>query len=196
MLSGRLRRLHEIVIQLKRESIMKRIVLTLLTLAMVCAVSTARAQLVFCKVVGQHQGTIRGDNIIKGLEDWIPVLSLASGVDRPFDQATGQATGKRQHQPLTIVKTLDKASPLLFLAAITNENLTVDCNIYRTAATGENQLFFHIKLTDSRIVEDDISGNGQINQGMRETVRFTFQKILLEDIPGKTSAEDDWQPAI
>ena len=175
---------------------MNNIVLALFTLAAVCTVPTARAQLVFCKVVGQQQGTIRGDNTTKGLEDLIPVLSLASGVNAPFDQGTGQASGKRQHQPLTIVKNLDKASPLLFLAAVTNENLTVDCNIYRTAVTGENQLFFHIKLTNARIVEDDVSGNGQVSQGLRETVRFTFQKILLEDIPGKTAAEDDWQTAI
>jgi type VI secretion system secreted protein Hcp len=175
---------------------MKRFVFALLTVVLACTVSTARAQLVFCKIEGQKQGVIRGDNTVKGLEDFIPVLSLASGVQVPFDAGTGQSTGKRQHQPLTIVKNLDKASPLLFLATVTNENLTVDCNIYRTAATGQNQLFFHIKLSNARIVDDDISGNGLVNQGLRETVRFTFQKILLEDISGKTSAEDDWQSNI
>jgi type VI secretion system secreted protein Hcp len=176
---------------------MRSIIVAVLSLAMLCAASGAHAQFVFCKVEGQKQGIIRGDSTFKGLEDWIPVLSLASGVHSPFDAATGQSSGKRQHQPLTIVKNLDRASPLLFLAAVTNEILkTVDCNFYRTAATGEAQVYFHIQLRNARIVEDDLAGNGLVNQGVRETIQLTFQTILLEDIPGKTSAEDDWSVAL
>jgi type VI secretion system secreted protein Hcp len=175
----------------------KQIVVAIFAAAMLFSISGARAQLLFCKIEGQKQGIIRGDNTVKGLEDSIPVLSLASGVLAPFDPASGQSTGKRQHEPLTIVKNLDKASPLLFLAAVTNENLKqVDCVLYRTSPTGESQPFFRILLANARIVESDIAGNGLLNQGLRQTLRITFQKITLEDIPGKTVAEDDWSQGL
>jgi hypothetical protein len=38
--------------------------------------------------------------------------SSSSNVQAPRDVATGQASGKRQHQPLTITKSVDKATPL------------------------------------------------------------------------------------
>src|SRR5262252_7764161 len=136
---------------------MTRTILALFTLATLSGASYAHAQEVFCKVTGQKQGVITGDNTIKGLEDTLPVLSLSEGVSTPFDQATGQPTGKRQHKPLMIVKNLDKASPKLFLAAITNENLTaVECAFYRTEGHGPMQKYFQITLTNARIAETDI----------------------------------------
>jgi FG-GAP repeat protein/type VI secretion system (T6SS) effector Hcp len=37
--------------------------------------------------------------------------SSSANVQAPRDVATGQASGKRQHQPLTITKSVDKATP-------------------------------------------------------------------------------------
>ena len=168
---------------------MNKLVYLLLTAAMLSA-PCAYAQQVFCKVEGQRQGIIKGDTTIKGREDTLTILSIASGVQIPFNPATGQNTGKRQHQPLTIVKNLDKASPRLFLAAVTNESLKqVDCLFYPT--TGTQQAFFRIQLLNAFIVETDISGNTVDNNGVHETVRIAFEKIILEDIAAGISAEDD-----
>ena len=41
------------------------------------------------------------------------VLHSSSSVQSPRDAATGQASGKRQHKPLTVTKEMDKASPKL-----------------------------------------------------------------------------------
>ena len=170
-----------------------QIVLKLFAAAVLFGAASAHAQFLYCKIEGTKQGILRTDNPVKGLEDSIPILSIASDVNVPFDAATGQAVGKHQHQPLTLVKNLDKASPLLFLMAVTNEVIKqVDCVLYRSQPTGEVQPFFRIQLRDAHVVEDSVSGNGAVNQGVRETVRFVFERILLEDIPGKTSAEDDW----
>lgn len=38
----------------------------------------------------------------------------ASDIKSPRDVATGQASGKRQHQPITFSKRIDKASPVLY----------------------------------------------------------------------------------
>lgn len=176
---------------------MKHIILKISAAAILLGAASAHAQFLYCKIEGTQQGIIRTDNPVKGLEDSIPILSIASDVSVPFDAATGQAVGRRQHQPLTLVKNLDKASPLLFLMAVTNEVVKqVDCVLYRSQPTGETQPFFRIQLRNARVVEDSVSGNGAVNQGLRETVRFSYEKILLEDIPGKTSAEDEWRSQI
>jgi|SRR5690348_12615374 type VI secretion system secreted protein Hcp len=154
--------------------------------------SARAAEHVFCKIEGQKQGIIKGDSTVKGQEDSIPILSMASGVDIPFDPASGQATGRRQHKPLTIVKNLDKASPKLFLAAVTNENLKqVTCVFYQSTGGGVQQAFFRIQLQNARITETDIGGNALTSHGVHETVSMRFERITLEDIIGGVIAEDD-----
>ena len=174
---------------------MKKIMLVLFAAAL-AAPGLAQAQYVFCKITGQRQGVIRADNTVKGQEDTIPVLSLSSGVISPRDPASGLPTGKRQHQPITIVKNLDRASPLLFMAAVTNENLTeVLCKFYRPDSSGKDTPYFTVRLENASIAEDSIAGSGQVVQGMRETVRFTFQKITLTSTSasGTVEASDDWE---
>jgi hypothetical protein len=43
----------------------------------------------------------------------MPVLAFQYGVKSPCDAATGQASGKRQHQPIVITKAWGTASPQL-----------------------------------------------------------------------------------
>jgi len=179
---------------------MKRLVLALFVLTAVGAGSLVHAQEVFCKITGSKQGVIKGDNTIKGLEDTIPVLALSEGVSSPIDQTTGQVTGRRVHKPFVIVKTLDSASPKLFMAAVTNENLTsVECSFYRRSRVGTMQLYFKIKLENALISSQDIGGDnlgGNVirqNPGVQETVQFVFQKITLQDTVSGTVATDDWE---
>jgi len=183
---------------------MKRFVPVLFAAAALSAASLAHAQQVFCKVTGQKQGVIAGDNTIRGLEDFIPVLALSEGVSSPRDPASGLPTGKRVHKPFLILKPLDKASPKLFMAAVTNENLTsVDCSIYRR--TGARQQYFQIKLQDATITSYDIKAREDSDNdrdvdtgrgatlGTFETVQFVFRKITLVDTVSGTVAQDDWE---
>jgi type VI secretion system secreted protein Hcp len=188
---------------------MKRFILTLFTLTAVSAASLAQAEQVFCKITGQKQGPIAGDVTTKGLEGTISVLSLSGGVISPRDPASGLPTGKRQHQPLVIVKHLDKASPNLFMSAVTNENLTsVDCSFYRHDGRSM-QKYFRIALLNANISEFDIGATpamagspqfaapfipgGEVLGAAVQTVKFTYQRITLEDPINGTIAEDDWQ---
>ena len=54
----------------------------------------------------------------------IDFSAFTEGVVSPRDPASGLPTGKRSHKPLTITKQIDAASPLLYNACVTNENLT------------------------------------------------------------------------
>src|SRR5688572_20052489 len=71
-------------------------------------------------------GGAGGANNIVGLR-WV------SHVKSPRDLATGQASGKRQHQPMLVVTEIGQASPLFLQACCTNEVLkNVTLNFIRT----------------------------------------------------------------
>src|SRR5262245_39730421 len=75
----------------------------------------------FLVVKGQKQGDIRGSVTQRPRENSILVQSISHEIVSPRDVASGQATGKRQHKPLSIRKTVDKSSPQLWRALASNE---------------------------------------------------------------------------
>ena len=52
------------------------------------------------------------------------LLTFSYGIEPPRDTATGQASGKRQHQPVVITKEWGASSPQLYQALVSNEVLT------------------------------------------------------------------------
>jgi type VI secretion system secreted protein Hcp len=142
------------------------------------------------------QGTFQGDPATGGSTTKIAVYSLTQELRVPFDAATGQITGKRQHSPLTIVKELDKSSPLFFTAAATNEVLkSVTCTLSRSFFNGQARAYFKIALTNATVVEIKDSGNGVNGAAQgdeRERISFSYQKIELTDLDSNTTAVDDW----
>jgi type VI secretion system secreted protein Hcp len=119
----------------------------------------------------------------------------------PRDQVTGQPTGKRRHEPITFVKRWDAASPQLFNAAATNENLkSVLFEFVRSSSkTGQEEIFYTIKLTNAKIAEfrqyiGDVK-NSQYDSTAAslelENISFVFQKIEMAHIDG-TMAQDDF----
>jgi len=73
---------------------------------------------------------VDGEATDKDHKGWIDILSVSHSVV-PRDAASGHATGKRQHKPLTITKPIDKASPILAEAlasgkALSNVTIEVD----------------------------------------------------------------------
>jgi type VI secretion system secreted protein Hcp len=183
---------------------MKRFLAVLFAFAALGAAQLVHAQQVFCKFTGHAQGVITGDTTIKGLEDRIGAVAVSEGVSSPRDPASGLPTGKRVHKPLVIVKQVDSASPKLFAAAVSNEDLTsVDCLIYRRS--GGKQPYFEIKLEDATISSfsikaredsdndrDDLTSRSA-TLGTFETVQLVFRKITLIDTARGTVASDDWE---
>jgi type VI secretion system secreted protein Hcp len=104
-------------------------------------------------IKGKKQGQFKGEGIQDRRKDkWIPVLAIKMGVQSPRDVATGQASGKRQHQPVTITKEWGAASPQLWQALTSNEPLhSVEIQFTRTSGTGAEQVYETIKLTNAVI---------------------------------------------
>ena len=113
----------------------------------------------------------------------IAVTGLTHEIVSPRDPASGLPTGKRQHKPITITKEIDKSTPLLLNALVTNEGLnSVLIGLEKNGTQIET-----IKLTNANV-------SNYVTHGTTETWSFTYQKIewtWLAD--GGITASDDWE---
>jgi type VI secretion system secreted protein Hcp len=148
---------------------------------------SAAADAGYLRIVTQ-QGTIEGSANDAAHKNWVSVSTVVSAdLDRDVqadreasnpsvseltarDQATGMASGKRQHTPFVIRKEIDKASPLLAQACATGKHIPeIDFDL----TTGGNVT--HYKLSDVVVTGDERSA-GQVPT---ESISFTYQKIEM-----------------
>jgi hypothetical protein len=85
--------------------------------------STALAETVFMTVRGSRQGDIQGSGTQRGHEGAMQCTSYQSQIAVPAS-AAGGAAGRPQIDPIRCVKRVDRASPLLLNALLSNEPLT------------------------------------------------------------------------
>jgi type VI secretion system secreted protein Hcp len=159
-------------------------------------------------IEGANQGNITagtfteesvGNIYVEGHEDEILVEAFDHSVIIPRDPQSGQPTGQRVHQPLTITKVFDKCSPLLYNALTSGEKLT-NCKIkwYRTSASGTQEHYFTIELVDAIIVSikarmPNCQDPGQAHFTHLEDVSFSYRSITWTHEAGGTSGSDDWR---
>lgn len=146
---------------------------------------------VLLKVSSETLGDIQGGVSSPGAEGAMNVLGFSHEVVSPRDAASGLPTGKRQHKPISITKPIDKATPLLMHALVSNDNLpSCTLEFYRQSATGETEKYYTIKLTNASIssIVCDVANF--------ETVSFTYQKIEWTYVEGGIMAEDDWESPV
>jgi type VI secretion system secreted protein Hcp len=160
------------------------------------------AQSAYLTIAGQKQGPINGPVVTKGREGSIEVHAFSEGILSPRDATTGLPTGKRQHNPVMIVKEIDKSSPLLMNALVTNETLTKwVLQFYGADVTGKSVQTYTITLTNASIasiteslVDNEIAAN--VALPLREEITFTYQKIQWMWMDGAITAQDDWQAPV
>lgn len=144
---------------------------------------------------GQKQGQFIGQN---HQDKWIPCSQFLLSLAAPRDQATGQASGKRQYSPVVITKDWDAASPQILTAAATNEVLVlVEFEFTKPTPDGRESVFEIVKLTNATIVAAKqyigFPDTGEPpNPRNLEDVSFTFQKIEVTNNEGRTTFVDDW----
>jgi type VI secretion system secreted protein Hcp len=154
----------------------------------------------YVTIEGDTQGKFKAEgSFSKFGGDKIGVLSYSSGVVAPHDAATGQPSGKRQHQTVKFTKQWGAASPQIFQALVQNENLKkVVFSFTRTTAAGKEEVHFTVTLTNASVVAvrpslDLGARTGSSFDGHElEQVELTFEKIEIEDKAGKVTASDDW----
>ncbi len=155
----------------------------------------------FLTLAGQKQGPITGGVTIKGREGSILVHSFENEILSALDPTSGLPTGKREHEPIVIVKEIDKSSPKLWSALVNNENLTTwVLRFWATGATGVEQNIYTITLTNARIASirefmDENLAPAEATLPLLEEVTFTYQKIQWTWTDGGITATDDWSSA-
>ncbi|NWJ47446.1 MAG: type VI secretion system tube protein Hcp [Chloroflexi bacterium] len=153
----------------------------------------------YVTVEGTKQGKFKGESLQSKNANKIDGIRFSYGITSPRDAASGLATGKRLHKPISFTKEWGAATPQFFQAMTTNENLkSVLFEFTKTNANGEEYVYFTIKLTNANIAninytEDSLAKSGDPSNGLQlEEISVTFQKIEIENKDGKTIATDDW----
>ena len=158
----------------------------------------------YISIKGTKQGDLKGESPREKWSTKIAGLSYSHKIQSPRDIATGQASGKRQHGPIIITKEWGASSPQLFQALVTNEVMkTVKFEFIHTTLDGQEEIYHTVELTNATVSSIEyITGKGESAESAKtsaaydtrelEQVAFTYQKILIENKPGKTSAQDDW----
>ena len=154
------------------------------------------ARVFYVTIEGSKQGRFKGESALANAKGKIEGLTFSSEVASPHDVATGQASGKRIHSPITFTKQWGAASPQLFQATVTNEVLkSVLFEFIGTDKAGKEQVFETVKLTNATIAELKRTLDEHTPEGAHgiDQVSLVFQKIEITDTISKTTASDDWQ---
>ncbi|SKC83537.1 type VI secretion system effector, Hcp1 family [Burkholderia sp. CF099] len=151
----------------------------------------------YMSVTGKKQGPFKGEGANAQYRDRIPLVGFTMELEKPYDVATGQITGKLQFQPVTVVKEWGAASPQGLEACSSTEEISaVRIEFVRMNSAGKEYVFQTVSLTDALITEvsrfiGDPEAANDLQGGSRaaglERWSFIFQKIEVDDTDGKTS---------
>jgi type VI secretion system secreted protein Hcp len=132
-------------------------------------------------------GDIKGESLDDKHKDEIEVLSFSWGATNPIIvSSSGSAAGRVTFKDLSIVHSIDKASPLLMKACVTGTHLK-DATITQRKAGKGQQEFLIFKMNDVIITSvTQVSGNPDA-----ETVTLTFAKVDVEYKPQKADGSLD-----
>jgi type VI secretion system secreted protein Hcp len=148
---------------------------------------------------GVNQGKIVGSCDQEGREGTILVQALDHEVSIPRDAQTGLATGKRVHHPLTVLKALDRSTPLLYQALTSGEHMkSVEIKWYRIDSGGAEEHYFTTRLEDAIIVSIRPIIKNCLEPASQdlphlEEVAFTYRKAIWRWEPDGIESEDDWR---
>ena len=148
-------------------------------------------------ITGEDQGLIEGSCELDQREDTILVQGFDHAVEIPTD-SRGVASGKRVHRAMTIIKEIDKSTPMLYQALCTNELLTeVILNWYRLDGTGEYELYYSITMNNAFITRirpwvPNVLDRGNEHLKHMEDVSLSYEKIIWTWEPDGIEYEDPW----
>ena len=156
---------------------------------------------------GVKQGSIEGHGSWPGEDDQAGregsslVQMFEHEITIPRDPQSGQASGRRVHHPVRIVKRIDKASPKLYQALCTGERFNkVEFKWFRIDPTGAGgqQHYFTTQLEEAVLVSMKewfpiTSDSSKGDYSHFEDCCFTYRKIIWTWEDGGIQTEDDWK---
>ncbi|MCA8951015.1 MAG: type VI secretion system tube protein Hcp [Planctomycetes bacterium] len=132
---------------------------------------------IFLKIAG-----VKSESTDKNHKDEIEVLSFSHGVSQPIQAvastAGGGTSGRCNHTDMTVVKSLDMATPELNQLCCTGKHID-EVSITLRRADGDKSIPYMVyKMTD--VVISSVSVGGSSDQVPVETVTFNYAKIEWE----------------
>ena len=135
-------------------------------------------------------GDIKGESTDAKHKDEIEVLSFSWGVTNgaTIGPGSGAGAGKATFQDLSIVHTIDKASPLLLKACATGQHLKEATITHRKAGKGQQE-YLIIKMND--VIITGVSLSDSSGGAGSENVTMAFAKVDFEYKPLNSSGSLD-----
>jgi len=131
-----------------------------------------------------------------GRENSIECLQFLHQVKTGRDAASGQTVGKRQHDPITIVKRIDRSSPLLIKGLTKNEVAEGVLKFYRPKpSNGTTEQFYTVEFKQGRVSSvkqyvEDVLNPATAERPPLEEVSFVFTRIVWTYEDGNITHED------
>lgn len=144
-----------------------------------------------------YSNDIKGSNTVKDRDKSSEIIELHHTVRIPIDARRGTISGKRVHEPVTVMKEIDTASPQLYQACAEGKTLDfVDIAFYRITAEGLEKEYYSIRLEQVKVAAvEAILPNTQNPQNDRlthyEKVRFMYEKVTWKHADG-LEYTDSW----
>lgn len=109
-------------------------------------------------------------------------LAFEFEVLQPYDVGSGQLTGRRQHTPITIVRKVDEASPLLWQALCTNESFqSASIQFVQPNSNGKETVYYTVTLTNATIAGYRTYHGGKGGK-KREIVTLVFDDLEVNGV--------------
>jgi type VI secretion system secreted protein Hcp len=158
---------------------------------------------IFIKIESIHSGVVLsekansscslGEKNIESHLNECSVFGYNHNIIIPTDPKDKFPSGHVVHNPLTIIKPIDSASPLLFKAICFRERLECEISFFRMT-DGSEECYYKIILNDAFVsnIDMDIQPFKQNFSEFVERVSFGYRKITMKHIISDTSAENCW----
>lgn len=147
---------------------------------------------------------VKGESTVisQGRQDSIECVYFRFSVNTAREAGTGMASGRRQYDPITIRKRIDKSTPLLAKALVENHVIEGKFLFYRPnqAGDGTTEQYYTIEIKEGRIASISQWSPDSINPAESrapelEEITFVFHTIIWTYADGGISHEDSWAEA-
>jgi len=136
----------------------------------------------YMKITAENQGFIESECDLDGREGYIVVQGMTHTVKLPTDQR-GLPNGRRVHLPITILKEVDRTSPMLYQALSDGELLNeVIIDWYRLDGAGMEEIYYRQTLKNAQVtaIDFDVEHQSDVSNsriGHMERVSLIYDSI-------------------
>ncbi len=154
---------------------------------------------IFMEIESEVDGRIEGKCDVGGREGWMECMEMSHRVYSPVDKTTGVITGNRVHEPLTVTKATDMATPVLYRQLCHGTHITeVLLHYFDITSAGKEEEFFTISLKNAKLINMQANlfntrSPEFENMPHLETLSFAYEEITWTDLRDNMEHMDNYR---